>query len=328
MVAEEKLGAGAIKPDGWDRTGWEKFQYFLHDPHNGTFLSRTPLSWLQITIFYTIYFSCLAAFWYGCLLLFFQTIPEMEAGPKWQQGASLIGANPGVGMRPRSRYSRIGSTLLRLESVDNNTILSDPEGEGDLTIDYARRVEKFLSCYQSEVDTRLGYKPFHPPGTLGDCGSHPYGYYNGGNPIKPCIFLKLNKIWDWNPTPITEEDFQREDWPEDLKKHFDSLEDKDEIFVDCQGRNSADREAVREGLTYFPASRGFPASYFPFRGNTHHYHSPLVALQFDASKMRRFLGQLVHVECRVYYQGVVHNTRDKAGMVQFEILIEEKLLMN
>ena len=31
---------------------------------------------------------------------------QMEAGPKWKKEASLIGANPGVGMRPRNRDSR------------------------------------------------------------------------------------------------------------------------------------------------------------------------------------------------------------------------------
>ena len=178
------------------------------------------------------------------------------------------------------------------------------------------------------MNTSLGYKPFNLSDKLGDCGHHPYGYFNGDNPIKPCIFLKLNKIWDWNPSPITEEDFQKEDWPEELKNHFTSVEDKQEVFVDCQGRYPADREAVREGLSYLPASRGFPVSYFPYRGDAQHYHSPLVALQFDTGKMRRFLGQLVHVECRVYYQGVLHNTRDKAGMIQFEVLIEDKLVMN
>ena len=92
---EELLGAGAIKPVGWDRTGWETFRYFLHDPDNGTFLSRTPLSWLKITVFYTIYYSCLAAFWYVCLLIFFQTLPEVDSGPKWKESGSLIGENPG-----------------------------------------------------------------------------------------------------------------------------------------------------------------------------------------------------------------------------------------
>lgn len=93
---EELLGAVAIKPPGWDRTGLEAFRYFLYDPDNGTILSRTPKSWALITIFYTIYYSCLAAFWYACLLIFFTTLPVAEDGPKWQQAGSLIGINPGA----------------------------------------------------------------------------------------------------------------------------------------------------------------------------------------------------------------------------------------
>ena len=93
---EELLGAVAIKPPGWDRTGLEAFRYFLYDPDNGTILSRTPKSWALITIFYTIYYSCLAAFWYACLLIFFTTLPAATDGPKWQQEGSLIGINPGA----------------------------------------------------------------------------------------------------------------------------------------------------------------------------------------------------------------------------------------
>merc|ERR1712001_456737 len=87
---EEMLGAVAIKPPGWDRTGLEAFRYFLYDPDNGTILSRTPKSWALITIFYCIYYSCLAAFWYVCLLIFFSTLPDAELGPKWQRLCSRV----------------------------------------------------------------------------------------------------------------------------------------------------------------------------------------------------------------------------------------------
>eukprot|EP00091_Calanus_sinicus_P024948 TRINITY_DN925_c0_g1_i14.p2 TRINITY_DN925_c0_g1~~TRINITY_DN925_c0_g1_i14.p2 ORF type:complete len:103 (-),score=31.43 TRINITY_DN925_c0_g1_i14:979-1287(-) len=61
--APEQLGGTAIKPVGWDRTGMEAFKYLLYNPDTGEVLTRTPLSWLKITVFYTIYYSCLAAFW-------------------------------------------------------------------------------------------------------------------------------------------------------------------------------------------------------------------------------------------------------------------------
>ena len=81
------IGGTAIKPVGWDRTGWQAFAYFLCDPQNGTILTRwtnmekktfrkiyfccrTPLSWLKIIVFYNIFYSFLAIFWTICLFIF------------------------------------------------------------------------------------------------------------------------------------------------------------------------------------------------------------------------------------------------------------------
>jgi len=323
---EDMLGAVAIKPPGWDRTGWEAFGYFLYDPDNGTFLSRTPLSWLKITVFYTIYYSCLAAFWYVCLLIFFQTLPEGNLGPKWKLGGSLIGENPGVGIRPLNRDERIDSNLFKLKVKDDNTVPTTPDGEGDLNIDYAVRAEKFLKVYEEEVNRTLGYEKFDLESVLGDCGKKPYGYVgaNKEDPIKPCIFLKFNKIWNWKPKPITTDDFEANEWPASFEKHFNEQTDDDQnqIFVDCQGRYAADKEALDAGMKYMPPSQGFPVKYFPYKGEKKHYHSPLVVVQFDTSAMENFIGQLIHVECRAYYKGVVHTTKTKTGMVQFEVLLE------
>merc|ERR1711915_773128 len=89
-AAPEQLGGTAIKPEGWDRTGMEAFKYFLYNPKTGEILSRTPLSWVKITVFYTIYYSCLAGFWLACLNIFFLTLPNETSGPKWKQDYSLL----------------------------------------------------------------------------------------------------------------------------------------------------------------------------------------------------------------------------------------------
>jgi len=322
---EDLLGAVAIKPPGWDRTGWEAFAYFLYDPANGTFLSRTPLSWLKITVFYTIYYSCLAAFWYVCLLIFFQTLPEGELGPKWKLAGSLIGENPGVGIRPLNQDVRIDSNLFKLQWKDKNDVPTDQDGEGDLNIDYAVRAKKFLEVYTREVNKTLDYTKFDLDTVLAECGEN-YGYINGDAPIKPCIFLKFNKIWGWNPKPITSEDFEENEWPESFKNHFENGQiDQNQVFVDCQGRYPADQEALEAGMKYIPASQGFPVKYFPYKGDKENYHSPLVVVQFDTAAMENFVGQLIHVECRAYYKGVIHTTKTKTGMVQFEVLLENKL---
>jgi hypothetical protein len=37
---KQALGGTAIKPVGWDRTGWEAFKYLLYDPSTGAILTR------------------------------------------------------------------------------------------------------------------------------------------------------------------------------------------------------------------------------------------------------------------------------------------------
>merc|ERR1712055_991387 len=109
----QKLGGTAIKPVGWDRTGWEAFQYMLYNSDTGEILSRTPLSWFKITVFYCIYYSCLAGFWIGCLHIFFLTLPIQH--PKWTLDSGLIGSNPGLGLRPVSTDKRIDSSMIVLK---------------------------------------------------------------------------------------------------------------------------------------------------------------------------------------------------------------------
>ena len=93
---EDIVGAAAIKPPGWDRTGWEAFKYFLHDPEQGTILGRTPRSWLLITIFYLVFYTALMLFFFALLGIFFQTLPARGEGPRYTVDSSFIGENPGL----------------------------------------------------------------------------------------------------------------------------------------------------------------------------------------------------------------------------------------
>jgi len=316
----------------------------LFDPDNGTILTRTPLSWLKITVFYLIYYSCLACFWIACLVIFFQTLPEEESGPRWQQDWGLIGKNPGLGLRPRNTDERIDSQMFVLQGGDTNIHPSHPHGEGDLNADYAVRVRNFLDMYKKDVAPEVpgpdpakplfkGYQKFDYKAVLGSCGDFPYGYV--GSKVKPCIFFKLNNIWGWEPKPVQCGDPTQvapdgdpfDECPKTLVKHLETAaarEAKDQnIWIDCNGRNAADQEAVEGRLSYYPGSRAIPISYFPYLGQRNQvdknvgYHSPLVAIQVDPKTP----GQLVHMECRAYYRGVKHDKKDKLGLVQFEVQV-------
>jgi len=327
-----KLGGTAIKPVGWDRTGWEAFQYMLWNPDTGEVLTRTPLSWLKITVFYCIYYSCLAAFWIACLQIFFTTLPEVSDGPRWKQTSSLIGNRPGVGMRPRNTDARIDSQMFVLDINDKNRNPSHPDGEGDINADYATRAKNFLKVYE---DTRQGDYHSFSLDQLGDCKDFPYGY-TAEPKVAPCVFIKLNTIWDWVPEKYSCTKEEEEEEEEECSDHIRELTDKqgDSIFVDCQGRYPADREALgKDGLQYFPADQSLPIKYFPYTGQVKEcpegtacteriYHSPLVAVKVSP-RNENYKGQLIHIECRAYYKGVKHITKTKEGLVQFEVQIKD-----
>ena len=84
----------ARKPD--ERPLKERVRLFFYDSEEGSCLGRTPLSWIQIILFYICFFTCLLGFWLLCWFLFTTTTPQLSDGPRWQLDKSIIGTNPGM----------------------------------------------------------------------------------------------------------------------------------------------------------------------------------------------------------------------------------------
>jgi len=369
------LGGTAIKPKGWDRTGLEAVKYLIWNPDTGEFLTRTPLSWAKITVFYIIYYSCLAGFWAAAMAIFFQTIPNYTAGPKWTQNSSIIGTNPGLGAKPANSDLRIDSSIYKFKIDDERTCgevegggKKQPCGEGDTTLDWIERMNNFLDKKDKEgvkvegeaatktIDCSEGQQEGNPPKDIenkirdgkpnckydistitaknGVCPKGDYGYK--GEVIEPCIFLKFNTIWGWPEVPLKPIRIDKAVFTNDkyeghyefknimTKELRESIQDKaeeelDYIWVDCHGRYPADKEVLAKSgsITYTPEEQGIGLKYFPYQGTA--YGTPIVAVKFKNLPV----GQLVHVECRAWFHGVVHNSRDKEGLTQFEILITE-----
>jgi len=338
----QQLGGTAIKPVGWDRTGWEAFQYMIYNPDTGEILTRTPLSWAKITAFYIVYYSFLTAFWLGCMNIFFLTIPEGH--PRWMLDESIIGTNPGVGIRPSSTDKRIDSAMFQLKAADSDNITTDANGEGDKNVDYAMRAFKYLELYKNTTDLDFNCTKneiydgdengcVFDLAVLQECANWPYGYVIDENATalgesryaEPCIFLKLNKIFNWKPTPLkaakgknmaeTLKDKKYDMMTPKLKETIVKSADKNFVWIDCFGRYPADKDVFK--IEYFPQNQGIPIKYFPYKGGN--YHAPLLAIKFKENQAS--WGQLQHIECRTWFEGVKHETKDKIGLKQFEVHI-------
>jgi sodium/potassium-transporting ATPase subunit beta len=308
----------------------ELIKFIIYDPETGKVLSRTPKSWFLITLFYCVYYSVLAAFWYGMLQLFFLTLPLDQ--PKYIGTASIIGNSPGVGMRPHQPDKTIDSSMLFLKMNAKDETPSE-KMEDTTNIDWAARYRKYLNTY----DNMTGIRTCEDSAAgqtgkdackfdiadLGDCGKFPYGYNlePGQDVIQPCVLLKINRIFNWVPEEYTPEDLDEDNQdPEDpIPEKVRELirADSTKVYLHCDGENPYDRETLEGKINYFPADQGISLKYFPYNHAHKNYQNPLVAVQFKDLTP----GTLHHVECRLWAKGVKHHKKDRAGLVHMEVIL-------
>jgi len=294
------LGGTAIKPK--ERKGWEAVQYLIYNKETGEVFTRTPKSWALIFVFYVIYYCCLAAFWAAMLTVFFTTLPE--GMPKWQGAENgIIGQSPGVGLRPVQHPDTIASSMI---TYSQSTAKDSEDGEVTGYQGWVNRTDDFLAPYKLANTTFEMSK-------LGACNTAGYGYAEG----KPCIFLKLNKIYGLVHDYFNNTDHLPDDFPANLKTVIENQSDKNQVWINCRPEYPADKEGIKS-MKYYPESQGFPASYFPYL-NDPGYLSPLVAVQIEP--MRK--GQLLHLECRAFAHNILYSRRDRIGMVHLEIYLRE-----
>lgn len=168
------------------------------------------------------------------------------------------------------------------------------------------------------------YYPFDKK-DLGPCKGGNFGFDEG----KPCILLKLNKIYGVNHkyfhNSSEAEAKLKEKIPKSLADHIDTKgadgkKPKEEhVWVDCHGENAMDKEMLKaEDVKYYPSTRGFSSMYYPYE-NAPGYQSPLVAVQFNNLKK----GLLYHIECRAYAGNIGYDRNDRVGKAHFEIIVHD-----
>jgi len=144
---------------------------------------------------------------------------------------------------------------------------------------------------------------------LGECETSPYGYDKG----TPCIYLSLNRIFNWVPKTYGVASELPKDAPiSSLNGAFGS---ESLVLVECNGENAEDQMNLGS-VTYFP-KQGFPTYYFPYR-KQEGYLNPLVAVKFnDLMK-----DTLVNIRCNAWAKNIKRDAKKRIGSLKFSIIID------
>ena len=294
------------------RTGiagqWDGFSSFMWDPVNKRFLGRGCKSWAQIGLFYLIYYGCLAAFFAVALQVFFTTLDDVE--PRQTGMQSILKGNPGMGFRPRPKVE--------------NTLVHFQQGEPDTYTDYTKHIQDLIDGYNNTHPNRVNCKEqdpkegeaceFDPLIEAGPCTPDlDFGYHEG----KPCIALKLNRIYGWVPEAFDNQTINEDnDHAKKAKAALGDLVNPDYIGVTCEGENQGDQDN-RGPVRLYP-KYGFPIKgYLPFM-NQKGYQTPLVFAQFEKLET----GVVVQLWCKAWAKNIYHHKNDKAGSIHLEIFMD------
>ncbi|XP_037026050.1 sodium/potassium-transporting ATPase subunit beta-2-like [Bradysia coprophila] len=302
---------------------------FIWNGETNTFLGRTAVSWAKIVLYYVVFYAVLASFCACLFAVFWQTI-DLEQ-PKWQLRESLIGTNPGIGFCPMPPKAIS-------DSADSALIWTQPENiaywydtvnkflEGYINPKNYGNVDK--SCSFDRPASKGKFCPFKVE-SLDNCSpgktDQKYGYPHK----KPCVFLKLNKIFNWTPRVFNETSIDQltdaeeratyRRMPEWLRNEIAITSDahkRNMIWVSCEGERPLDVENI--GPVQYSPGHGFPAYYFPFK-NVKGYKPPIVAVKFDQPK----LGVLISIECTVWAKNIFYDVKKAGGgSVHFKLMID------
>jgi sodium/potassium-transporting ATPase subunit beta len=217
-----------------------------------------------------------------------------------------IDPNPGLGFRPQPTPE---NDLIFISESDYKTLFS--------------YMELFLAKYDSHKETtfvgaskqqvNFNYEKML---TGSPCTKENYfGYMEG----KPCVALKLNRIYGWLPKAASQS--VSASYPFDVSQAHASPEKY--VWVHCGGEGSADKDNIG-AIEYYSSVQGrndvggISFKYFPYR-NQENYLSPLVFVHFKNASVNT----LINVECKAYAKNIENKDRmNRRGMARFQLYIK------
>ncbi|ESO98924.1 hypothetical protein LOTGIDRAFT_231250, partial [Lottia gigantea] len=228
-------------------------EFFYHVDNNGRsriFGKRADDFFLSFIFHVVIILVCLALL--TAKMAIFYVVLDWNY-PTYNGTESIL-QTPGLTFRPQPNSM---STVIRFVKGDTTTYAH-----------YLDHMEAYLRYYENEKQQGENYMDcseirerrrenlnkvcrFNVEWLGADCVKQQnFGFDDG----QPCVLLKLNKIYGWEP----------EEYPDDLtipdsiRDHWNTWS----ITVTCEGENAADKENIGT-LYYFPPN-GFHFKYYPY----------------------------------------------------------------
>ncbi|XP_020608387.1 sodium/potassium-transporting ATPase subunit beta-1-like [Orbicella faveolata] len=206
------------------------FGHFIYnkDGENGEVqvMGRNGKSWAKILVFFFIFYGCLAAFFASMLTIFMTTVPAREEGPKMTR---YLAGKPGL-------------IALPAEIVTDAKVSDIVSSINNFLKPYKKAAENQDDKYQNctEDERVKGSKPCIMDLTaLGECYDNSSDFQYGYDEGKPCIFMKLNRVYNWAPEPN---------------------DGKDYVELSCKFE-----EGSSDALSILPTDKpGFPVNFYPF----------------------------------------------------------------
>ncbi|KAK3726918.1 hypothetical protein QZH41_016707 [Actinostola sp. cb2023] len=267
--------AYAESPKGLSK--WQQFQHtsknfglFIYNKEKGEVLGRNAASWGKITLFFVVFYLCLAAFFAAMLNAFLATMPDPKDGPKLTQylaGYSALRTSPSHQIasfdpnKPNTYEEHLTSIRTFFKEYEEQT--------GKSKDDFLQEPCNFTSSDPRPSDKKK--QCYFDLAKLGPCydksPNFTFGYEDGA----PCFFMRMNRVFNWVPEPDSGLSY--------LKLVCDDAE---------------------VSTVYPKDTPGFPVSFFPYRGDSH-WLAPIVAVKINATSSKQ-------VKCNVHGKNIKKST--------------------
>jgi sodium/potassium-transporting ATPase subunit beta len=288
----------------------------IYDSDKGEFIGRSSKACFMLSIFYCIFYICLSGMFIGLLALFSMTLDKNQ--PRYYDDTSVMNlavVNPGLGFRPHYDPE---SSLIRVNMSEKkvwqeeyvatiNTFLKKYDELKDKSVQISERADRVVSFDYTKIIENT------------ECSrENDFGMAFG----RPCVILKMNKIYGWRPQPLSEPPSQfGVNIPGSVKTGNKTNYLDRYVYVDCQGREAFDKDNIGKikYFSLFPNNEigGLPAKYYPYKKQDN-YLQPLVFVQFESLTKNTLVG----VECKAYARNIDNtDRRNQRGMARFEIFV-------